>query len=119
MTSSVVRYARIVGIMVGAIAALCQWSVLLERFSSAIWGWYKFWGYGGGGQITVAKSTQVFFYVLSGVLCFVSICLSRGNAGIAYEKPLSMVAKYSAIALGCGILFWTCVLLSPLAVWRE
>jgi len=50
-----------------AIAAALQWSVVLERTWAAVWAWYKFAGYGGGGHIVVGPPYSG--RVLAGVLC--------------------------------------------------
>lgn len=104
-----------ISILLIALAATFQWCILLERFFAAIWGLYKFWGYGGEGQITVAISSQVIFYLLSVALSFVSYFLWRGFDG---DRIFKVLAKYSTAALIGGMIFWTVVLMSPLTAWR-
>jgi len=41
------EYGRRLLIGIIAIAAILQWSVVIERAWAAVWAWYKFAGYGG------------------------------------------------------------------------
>jgi len=99
-----------------ATAAIAQWLVLGERIGAAIWAFYKFWGYGGGGAISVNLNTQVIFFILSTMLSLTALALSRSNGFRAGHLVFSILTTYSARSLGFGMLLWTLVLLSPLTV---
>ncbi|MCK9296644.1 MAG: hypothetical protein M0P70_16355 [Desulfobulbaceae bacterium] len=110
--------ARLSGALLITIVAVVQWAVVLERSWAAIWGWYKFYGY-GGGQITVGTNTQILFYILSTFFVCVGLKLSRLQAqddrsGRAVQK----LCYTGALLLVIGMLFWTIILISPLAVFR-
>ena len=118
MASSMARQSRIIFVVMAIFAAMLQWIILLERLIAAIWGWYKFHGYGGGGQITVAKSTQVVFYLISSVLLLASVLLSRRTANDVNEQWLTRAARFVSYSFAAGIVFWSLMLVSPLVVWR-
>ena len=118
MVSNIARMSRIIFVVVAIFAAMFQWSILLERLIAAIWGWYKFQGYGGGGQITVAKSTQVMFYLFSSVLLLASVLLSRRTVDDVHEQWVVRAARFVSYSFAAGIVFWSLMLASPLVVWR-
>jgi hypothetical protein len=97
-----------------AVAGIFQWSVILERTSAALWSWYKFSApYGVGGHITVGWRAQIAFYLCSLALILLAVLVKpeQGRWKIA--------SKYSTILLVAGMLAWTVMLLSPLAVLRR
>ena len=114
-----IRIAQLFGTMLVLFVAAIQWSVLLERTWAVIWGWYKFYGYGGGGQITVGTSAQILFYLISCVTALIGLLLSRistyDDKGLCCQKRLS---RFGAYTLVTGIIFWTLILISPLVTFR-
>ena len=49
-------------------SALYQLWAVVDIVGNAIWQWYKFAGYGGGGHITLSWGAAMWFYGLSGLL---------------------------------------------------
>lgn len=113
-----IRIEQLVITLFVLIAAIVQWMVLVERTWSLIWEWYKFYGY-GDGQITLGKNTQILFYLLSSLTALVGYMLSRCTDE---DDPVSHIRRrlnrISALALVLGMLFWTGILISPLATFR-
>src|SRR5258708_8243759 len=70
------RYFRHFLIGVVAVAAALQWSVVLERTWAAVWAWYKFAGYGGGGHLVVDCSILVVLLLGSCGLSGIAFSLS-------------------------------------------
>jgi len=113
------RYFRHFLIGVVAVAAALQWSVVLERTLAAVWAWYKFAGYGGGGHVVVDGPIQVVFLLGSCVLAGIAYALSRGEAhavGVGVWEKLARLA-WSSIAL-CS-LFWFVLMLTPLVAFTR
>jgi hypothetical protein len=98
-----------------AVAGIFQWSVILERSYAALWSWYEFSAppYGGGGHITVGLRGQVAFYLCSAVLLLLAVWARPEQGG------WRIASKSSTILLLVGVLAWTAMLLSPLAVLRR
>jgi hypothetical protein len=112
------RSVELIGTLLVVTAAFVQWAVLLEQTWAVIWAWYKFYGYGGGGHITVGKDTQLLFYMLSSLTAFIGLIISRlsnNDATSCIQKRLSRIGSF---ALVTGMLFWTTILMSPLVVFR-
>lgn len=91
-----------------------QWSVIGERLVAALWTWYKFsTPYSGGGHITVGGNAQIAFYLLSTGMLAIAV----------WAKPSQprwrTMARLSMLSIGCGVLVWTAVLLSPLTTFRH
>lgn len=106
------------GTLLILIAALAQWSLLLERTWAAIWAWYKFYGYGGGGHITVGKNTQILFYILSIILALVGLMLSHQSNNYIASRVRKKLIRLGSFALVLGTLFWTVILMSPFVMFR-
>ena len=99
------------------LVAIVQWVVIFDRTGAAVWDWYKFSGYGGGGHITVGKNSQTIFYVLSAVAAAAGIVLAR-NWDTDGDQLLRRAMRIGAWALVVGLSFWTAILASPLASFR-
>ena len=54
---------RRVAIACVGVVAILQWAIVLERSVAAVWAWYKFVGYGGGGHISLGQTTPMVFCV--------------------------------------------------------
>ncbi|MGR8980507.1 MAG: hypothetical protein ACU84H_10510 [Gammaproteobacteria bacterium] len=113
------RIVLLSGTLLVLVVAVAQWVVLLERASAGVWEWYKFYGYVGGGRITVGLSTQVLFYLLSSVVAFVGLLLSHmSNDDDAISRIRKKFSRLGALSLVIGMIFWTLILISPLVVFR-
>jgi hypothetical protein len=73
-----------------------EWSVVLDRVCAALWAWYKFVGYGGGGHVVVGRNTQVAFFLLSLLLATVGYFLSKAEMGGA-SSVWSFVAQLGMV----------------------
>lgn len=113
-----IRIAELVGTLLILTAAFAQWTVLLERTWAVIWAWYKFYGYEGGGHITVGKNTQVLFYILSSLTALVGFMLSRLSNDYIASSIRKKLVRLGSFALVLGMLFWTVILMSPLVMFR-
>jgi hypothetical protein len=90
--------------------ALMQWLGVGERIHHAIWQWYKFADYGGGGHTTVGYSAVLLTFTLSAVaisLC----CLIYKNTNDVF---VSVVTKYSSYSLVLGLASLSTLLISPI-----
>lgn len=99
--------------------AILQWAVVLERACAAVWAWYKFVGYGGGGHIVVGWMTQVVFLLGSIALATIGHALftaeSRGGASVFW----SGLAQFGWLAISVCILVWVVFLLSPIVTFQR
>jgi len=90
----------------------------MERIFAVAWAWYKFYGYGGEGQISVGWITQVIFFCLSSL----SILSALAVAKVMNKKiELSTYYKFnifSAISLSFCMVIWGLLLISPLTTFR-
>jgi len=105
------------GLIVVGLAGLLQWSVLLDRLAEAIWGWYKFREYGGGGELTVSVTAQVQFFVGSTFLAMLALLLAKKGSD-KQRDTLSRIASCVFVAVVAGMVLWGAVLTSPLTTWR-
>jgi hypothetical protein len=104
-----------IGVVV--IAAALHWSVVLERSWVAVWVWYKFTDYGGGGHIVVGRPGQVVFLLGSCVFACIGYALSRAKStavGAGVQWKLARLA-WSSTAV-CTLL-WFVLLLTPLVTF--
>ena len=109
---------KIVAIIIVTIATIVQWIILVERSWAAVWGWYKFQGYGGGGQITVGKSSQLLFYLLSITVAAVALILSGREDNNKTARICKKIARIALTGLVVGMIYWTIMLASPLVSFR-
>ncbi len=109
---------RLIGVIIVAFAATAQWVVLVERTWALIWDWYKFNEF--SGHITVGKETQIMFYLASFLAASIGIVLSRFNANRKDMKAgiSERLCRLGAASLLLGIVYWTAILVSPLASFR-
>ncbi len=107
-------WIKMFGVAVVMLTAVLQWIVVLERCWAAAWQWYKFAGYGGGGYITVGLSTQIVFFILSATIALAGFVLSR----YVEQGTVALASKAGAVSLFVGVIVWSAVLMSPLAVFR-
>jgi hypothetical protein len=96
-----------------------QWGVVLERVWAAVWAWYKFVGFGGGGHIVVGRTTQLVFYVSSVLLAVLAYFLSEAELGDKGSRIWHCVARTTWLAVAACVVLWTLVLISPLAVFER
>jgi hypothetical protein len=96
------------------LTALLECTIVAERSLAAFWAWYAYSApYEGGGHITVGLHAQMFFYVLSGVLVALALWATP-------EHPKwKRVTKCSIAIVASVVLWWTGILLSPLASLRH
>jgi hypothetical protein len=107
------EFVRRVLILAIATAAALQWAVVTERIWAAIWAWYKFAGFGGGGHIVVGRTTQMVFFLGSTALAVVGYLLSKAEAGGA-SKVWRVAARYGWLSIVVCTVFWAGFLLTPL-----
>ena len=105
-------------IMIVAAAAALQWAVVAERVWAAVWAWYKFTGYGGGGHIVVGRTTQIAFSCGSVALAVVGYWLSKStldHTSVIWRGA----AQFSWVSIIVCTVLWWAVLLSPLLAFRS
>jgi hypothetical protein len=99
-------------ILTVAIVAVLEWSVVLDRVCAALWAWYKFVGYGGGGHVVVGRNTQEAFFLLSVLLATVGYFLSKAEMGSS-SRVWSSVAQLGWLAIVVCVIFWGAFLATP------
>ena len=99
------------------IFALLQWLIIVERGVAALWAWYQFHGYGGGGTITVGVRSQVAFYFLTVVIAALGFWSSSDN-NRDRSGFLNRASRVATIAVITGMFLWTGLLLSPVVSFR-
>jgi hypothetical protein len=107
---SVVRRFLIVLVV---IAAILQWIVVLERVYAAVWAWYKYAGYGGGGHIVVGFPAQAVLFSGAGGLAVLGYFLSNIE-GARGSKAWRVVARFGWLAITVCTALWAALLASPL-----
>ena len=101
-----------------AIAAALQWSVVLDRSWAAVWAWYKFAGYdGGGGHIVVARPVQVVFLLGSCVLGCIGYALSRAELTAVGAGIWDKFARLAWSSIAVCTLIWFVLLMTPLVTF--
>jgi hypothetical protein len=102
------------------IFALLQWLIILERSVAALWAWYQFHGYGGGGTITLGVRSQVTFYFLTVVISALGFWFSWTVSDNNRDRSgfLNRAAGVAAVAMIAGMFLWSGLLLSPLVSFR-
>jgi hypothetical protein len=106
----------VVAVPITCIGAILQWSVILDRIREGLWGWYKFAGYGGGGELTVSGEAQIEFFVVSGALAAATLWMAEKARGThPHTRRLARAAMWLLLA---GMVVRAAVLWSPLVTWR-
>ena len=113
------EYIRRFFIAAIAVAAVLQWTVVLERTWAALWAWYKFWGYGGGGHIAVGVVTQGVFFLGSAALAALGYALCRAESKGGGSRLWHSVSKFGWMSITACTLLWLALLLSPLATFHR
>lgn len=96
-------------------ASLLQWAVVLERASAAIWAWYKFFGYGGGGHIVVGLTTQIIFVLASCLVAGAGYALFKAESSGGNSRLWRGVSRFGWMSIAICTVFWIVLLVSPLA----
>ena len=92
--------------------AIIQWYGIGERTYHAWWMWYKFKDHGGGGQTDMSYEMVGTTYVLSAILVLVSFIIRKH---IVARSLSSYANSIAASMLIIGILWLTCLIVSPIA----
>ncbi|WP_308365252.1 MULTISPECIES: hypothetical protein [unclassified Microbulbifer] len=98
-------------------AAIVNILLVFERVISAIWQWYKFYGYETEGAITLSMKTAWLYLALSGLLilaCFFIGALSKA-------KGVLIGLRFSNWALAMSffsVVIYLLLAFSPLNQWR-
>ena len=112
------RLLKCAAVAICGLALAVQWCVVGERMVAAIWGWYKFLGYGGAEPLVVGREAQGLFYLLT--VSFAAVALSVARSGV--ESQYAKVARWEFRGLLAAAAVWTAVLMSPLVAplgnWR-
>lgn len=116
MAISLKLVRRIIILMIAAVAVL-EWTVVIDRVCAAVWAWYKFVGYGGGGHIVVGRNTQMMFYSLSTVLAIVGSLVSKAELGDS-SNVWKGVAQFGWLAIVVCAVLWSIFLLTPLVTFQ-
>jgi hypothetical protein len=95
-----------------AAVAILEWTVVIDRVCAAVWAWYKFVGFGGGGHVVVGRKTQMVFYILSIVLAIGGYLLSKAELSGA-SHAWRGVAQFGWLAIVVCAIFWSMFLLTP------
>jgi len=114
MASSLETFRRFLIVAVVA-AALLQWTIVLERTAAAVWAWYKFVGYGGGGYIVVGRTIQIIFVLGSCLVAAVGYALFRAESSGGGSGLWLGVSRFGWLSITVCTLCWIVVLMSPLA----
>ena len=90
---------------------------VMERSFSALWQWYKFYGYEADGIITMSAATARLFIATGVVFVLMSIaCLLKSRArGVAVGVRFSTAAL---VVLCVSIFIYIVIGLSPLNQWQ-
>lgn len=102
-----------------ATAAVLQWLVVLERATAAVWAWYEFVGYGGGGHIVVGHTIQAVFLVASAVVAVIGYALSNAERQGGDSRVWQYLAQFGWVSIAICTSFWMALLLSPLVTFRR
>ncbi len=92
--------------------AIIQWYGIGERSYHAWRMWYKFRDYGGGGQTEMSYEMVGTTYVLSAILILVSVIIRKHFVARSLSSYANSIA---ATMLIIGILWLTCLIVSPIA----
>ena len=106
----------LVGVPIVCVGTVVQWIVVLDRIREAVWGWYKFKGYGGGGELTVSAAAQLEFFVASAVLLGAALWMAREARDC--RRQVYLLARATMWLLLIAVIVWAAVLGSPLVTWR-
>lgn len=102
-----------------ATGAVLQWAVVLERTSAAIWSWYKFVGYGGGGHIVVGRTTQIIFLLGSCVLAAIGYALAKAESSGGGSGLWRGVSRFGWLSITVCTLVWLALLVSPMVEFQQ
>jgi hypothetical protein len=102
-----------------AAAALLQWVLVLERSWAAVWAWFKFNGFGGGGHIDVGGATQALFLFGSTCMALAGYALAKAQEGEAGSRAWARIARLSWTSIILCTALWVLLLLSPLVEFRR
>ena len=91
-------------------SAVVQWLGIGEKIYHALWQWYKFKDFGGGGHTTVSGTMAMATYTLSALLVGAGMFLVNCPGG----KFVNLVGKISTVSIVTGVLSLSVLLLSPL-----
>jgi len=91
--------------------------LVLERLSAALWQWYKFRDFGGGGHITLSQSTAALACACLAVLIAASLLVWRVARSDSAIRPAARSLLAAALALGCAAAYLG-LGVSPLNDWR-
>jgi hypothetical protein len=96
------------------LAAILQWVGIGERIQHALWQWFKFKDYSGGGYTTVSSTSFIVVSGLTAILVVIAIVLTRSNT----SKFANVVVKISLASFITGISCLYILVLSPLGEVR-
>lgn len=99
------------------LAAVLQWIVVIERVWAAMWAWYKYAGYGGGGHIVVGATTQTVFVLGAGGLAVLGFFLARTESARG-STAWRGIARFGWLAITLCTAVWAAFLASPLVVFH-
>ena len=105
-------------VVVVAIAAVSQWVLVVERAAAAVWAYYKYAGYGGGGHIAVGAPTQTVFFLGAGGLAVLGYYLARiesARGSVVWRG----IARLGWLAITLCTALWAALLASPLVVFHS
>jgi hypothetical protein len=92
--------------------AIIQWYGIGERTHHAWWMWYKFKDYGGGGGTDMSYEMVGITYVLSAILILSSFVIRKHIVARSFSSYVNSIAAGMLII---GILWLTCLIVSPFA----
>jgi len=96
------------------IVAVIQIYGIGEKLQHALWQWYKFKDFSGGGYTTVS----MHMFVVTTVVSVISVCVANWVARQNIGRFFSTCSLYSSRALLSGIMVLIVLLASPLAQFR-
>lgn len=106
--------AWIMPVLFGVVAIL-QALAVGELGIAAIWQWYKFKDYGGGGHIMMSAETAIWFVSLSAGSAIFGIWLGRKAEAALLRKKI--IKAFCFIVVG-SLITYLALALSPLNSWR-
>jgi hypothetical protein len=117
MTHTLLRKSRLLlfAILILVAVALYHNYAVAERIAAAIWQWYKFKDYGGGGHVTLSRQTAIEFYCLSSMFILISIACARMM--VRQSNCSKWIAWLPVFLFTAGVFAYTLLAFSPFNSW--
>lgn len=94
-------------------ASLFQCYLVIDRIIAAVWAWYKFKDYGGGGHIMLSLETTSWFIFISFLIWIVGFEI--GKRGSILSNKIAKAARWLIVV---NLISFLTLAFSPLNQWR-